>query len=142
MPVPATRFAEVVARDAHPLVVGRRGQHALQQLAVAGLRLRLAAQGSARLGEARRQRVANPLQLGEPGDARLVERGPNASLDPDPGECLRAQVGELPLEMADLTAQLSPCEALVASHSQHAERFSIEQIRHRPVAECRSQQRG
>jgi hypothetical protein len=35
------------------------------------------------------------------------------------------------LKTADLTAQLSPREALVASHSKRLECVSIEQIRHK-----------
>lgn len=41
MPVATTWLADIGAGDPHPLVLGRSGQHLLQQLAVAGLQLSL-----------------------------------------------------------------------------------------------------
>jgi hypothetical protein len=129
--VTAAGLADVGARDAHPLVLGRRRQHFPQQLAVAGLQLVAPVQRLPGRGDARRERVAHPLELFEPGDARLgVTRG-DRRVEREAGEGLGSQAGELMLETTDLTPQLSACEALVASHSQLRERVSIEQIRHK-----------
>jgi hypothetical protein len=40
------------------------------------------------------------------------------SVEAQPRECLDGQAGELVLKPADLTAQLGPREALIASHAQ------------------------
>lgn len=68
----AARQAKVVARDPHPPVVPRRGQHPLQQLAVAGLELAPLPQRAMRVLDPRRQRVANRLQLTEVEHATLA----------------------------------------------------------------------
>ncbi len=84
------------------------------------------AQRDARLADAFGERIAHPLELLEPGDARLAETGGNAGVEGEPGESLRTQPRELVLEAADLAAQLGAREALVASHSKRRKRFSIE----------------
>lgn len=132
MPVPAARRADVLARDPHPLVLGRRRQHPLQQLAVPRLQLILVTQGEARLGYAVRERVPDPLQLPEPGDAGLGEGTRYAAVESETREGLGAEARELKFEAADLAPKLGAREALVASHSKRRERVSIEQIRHEP----------
>jgi len=127
VPVAAARLADVVAGDAQPLVIGGRGQHAPQQLAVLRLQRRLPLQSLASVGDTCRQRVAHPLQLLEAGDARLAEGGRRGGVDADSWKGLREQMGQLYLEAADLTAQLGAGEALVAPRPQ---RVSFEQNRH------------
>ena len=126
----AARLAQVLTGDAHPLVLGGRGEHPLQQLAVVGLQLVALLERRARRGDALGERVTNLLELTEPGDARLPERGGHAGVQAEAREGLDAESGELPLETTDLAAQLSACEALIASHSKRSKRVSIEQIRH------------
>lgn len=122
----AARLADVGARDPHPLVIGRGDQHLLEQIAVAPLQLILLTQGTTRLGDAIGERVANSLELLEPGYARLGKAGWNRGIEPEPGKGLGAKPGELVLEAADLTAQLDAREALIASHSKRREHVSIE----------------
>lgn len=142
MPVAASRLANVGARDPHPLVLGGRRQHLLEQLAVAGLQFILLAQGltgdSNPLGES----VANLLQLLEPGNPGDGEAGRDPGVERKARKGLGTETGQLVLEAADLTAQLSAREALIASHSKRLENVSIEQIRHKPEIECRSRRRG
>jgi len=142
MPVAATRLADIGTRDPHPLVLGRRRQHVLEQLAVAGLQLILLAQGLTSDGDPLSQGIANLLKLLEPGDARHGEAGRDLGVEREAGEGLSAEAGQLVLEAADLTAQLSAREALVASHSKRLECVSIEQIRHKTRIECKSRRRG
>jgi hypothetical protein len=113
-------------------VLGGGGEHLLEQLAVAGLDDRALAQRDVRGRDPLGKRVAHLLQLLEPGDSRLGEAGRDAGVQLQPGKRLGAQPAQLVFEPADLTAQLSPCEALVAPHSERAKRLSFEQIRHRP----------
>jgi hypothetical protein len=126
VPVAATRLADVGTRDSQPLVLGGRGQHFLEQVAVASLELVLLAKRDARFGDSSRQGVAHPLELFQPRDARLVERRRDPRVEGQAGEGLRAQGRELVLEAGDLTTQLDACEALVASHSKRGECVSIE----------------
>jgi hypothetical protein len=140
--VAASRLADVGTRDPHPLVLGRRRQHPLKQLAVAGLQLVLLAQGLPSDGDPLGQGIANLLQLLEPGDPGHGETGRNLGVEGETGEGLGAETGQLVLEAADLTAQLSAREALVASHSKCLESVSVEQIRHKTRIECRSSRRG
>jgi hypothetical protein len=129
--VPASRLADVGARDPHPLVLGRRRQHPLQQLAVAGLQFVLLAQGLARNGDPLGEGIAHLLQLLEPGDPGHGEAGWDLGIEGEARKCLGAKTGQLMLEATDLTTQLSAREALVASHSKRRECVSIEQIRHK-----------
>jgi hypothetical protein len=140
--VAAPRLADVGARDPHPLVLGRRRQHVLEQLAVAGLELVLLAQCLASDRDPLGQGVADLLQLLEPGDPGHGEAGRDLGVEPETREGLGAEAGQLVLETADLTAQLSAREALVASHSKRLECVSIEQIRHKTRIECKSRCRG
>jgi hypothetical protein len=117
-------------------VLGRGGEHPLERLTVAGLELGALGESVAGTGDPRGKRIAHPLQLLEVGDSRLAKLRANSGVDAKPGEPLDAEAGELVLEAPDLAAQLSACEALVASHLMRGEHVPIEQIRHRPVIEC------
>jgi hypothetical protein len=130
--VAAAGLADVGAGDPQPLVLGRRGEHPLEQLAVAGLDHRALAQGDVGGGDPVAERVPHLLQLLQPGDPRLGETGRHARVELEPGKSLSRETTQLVFEPADLTAQLDPREALVAPHPERAERLSFEQIRHRP----------
>lgn len=139
MPVPATRLTDVGASDPQPLVIGGRGQHPAQQLAVAGLQFALFLEGDAGDGDPLSEGVAHLLQLVEAGDARLGEMTGDGGVDRKAGKRLDGEAGELVLEPSDLAPQLSAREALVASDSKRREHVSIEQIRHKDRSECKSQ---
>ncbi len=126
MPVTTAGLTDVGARDPYPLVLGGRGQHFLEQLAIAGLQFIPLDQGATRLGNAIGEGVANSLELLEPGYARLGKAGRNRRIERQAGKGLGAEAGELVLEAADLAPQLDACEALVTSHSKRRERVSIE----------------
>lgn len=141
MPVPTAGLADVSARDPHPLVLRRSRQHVLEQLAIAGLQLILPAQGVTSGGNPIRQGIANLLELLEPGDAGYGKAGGDPGVERQTRKSLSAETGQLVLETADLTAQLSTREALVASHSKRRKCVSIEQIRHKTQFECKSRRR-
>lgn len=131
MPVPTTRLTDIGAGDPQPLVLGRRRQHAAQQLTIAGLQLTLRLQRQARRGDPLGKRVAHLLQLVEAGNPRFGEMAGDRSVDDDARKGLGREAGELVLEAGDLAPQLGAREALVASHSKRRERLSIEQIWHK-----------
>ena len=131
MPVAAAGHADVVAAHLNPLEVGRRGDHLAQQLAIAGLEAILLAQRPLCRGDPVRQLVAQPLQLPQVEDPRLRGHRADAVVELDPAEGLGQEAGELALEMADLTPQLDPGEALVDLDAEPHRAVSFEQIRHR-----------
>jgi len=139
--VAAAGFADVLAGDAHPLVIGRSGQHPLEQLAVAGLQLGLRVQRPARLGDALGERVAHALELGEVGDTGGAPRSRYGGIDREARKGLRREGHQLLLDAPDLAAQLGPRKALVAPNSKRGKRVSFEQIRHKTRDECRSRRR-
>lgn len=126
MPVATARLADVSARNPHPLVLGGSRQHFLQQVAISSLEFVLLPQGMAGLPDPIRKRVANPLELLEPGDAWLDKARRDLCLEREALKGLGAEKGQLVLKPTDLTAQLSAREALVASHSKRRQRVSIE----------------
>jgi hypothetical protein len=132
MPVSAPRLADVGVRDPHPLVLSGRGEHLLQQLAVARLHDGTLAQGHPRRRDPLGERVAHLLELLESGDPRRGKASRHVGIERQARKSLGREPAKLVLEPADLTAQLNPCEALVAPHPKRAERLSFEQIRHRP----------
>ena len=142
MPVPTAGLADVGAGDPQPLVLRGRGQHVLQQLAVAGLELILLAQGLAGMSDPAGERIADSLELGEIGNARLCVARGYPDVEREAREGLGTQAGELVFQAADLATQLSAREALVASRPQCRQRLSIEQLRHRPGNQCRSRNPG
>lgn len=130
MPVAAARQAEIVARDLHPLEVLRSREHAVEQLMVAGLELVALAQRPAGVLDPRREGVADRLQLAEVERARLPRERRHAGIEPEPREGLGDQGGELPIEAADLAAELGAGKPLVAAYPQRVEVVSFEQMRH------------
>jgi hypothetical protein len=131
--VSAARLAEVGAGDLKPFVLGRRGQHPLEQLAVGGLGLGPLAQGAAGVGDPVGERVADLLQLAEADQARLVRRGGHPRVDRHPREGPRGEAPELVLEAADLAPQLGARKALVAPDAKAGKGLSVEQLRHEPL---------
>jgi hypothetical protein len=119
-------LADVGAGDSHPLVLGRRRQHPLEQLAIARLQLVLPDQGAPGLGNAIGERVANPLELLEPSHPRLGKASRDRGIERETWKGLGAEAGELMLETTDLATQLRAREALIASNSKRRERVSIE----------------
>jgi hypothetical protein len=132
MPVAAPRLTDVGAGDPQPLVLGRLGQHLLEQLAIARLQFVLLVQGAPRDGDPIGKGVADPLQVLQVGDPRHVRAGRHLDVEDDAGKGLGREAGQLVLEAADLAPQLDAREALVAPHSKHRECVSIEQFWHKP----------
>lgn len=126
----AARQAEVVARDLHPLVLGRRRQHLLQQLVVAPLELVARAQRPLRLADTLRERVADRLQVTQPEDPGRRRDGGDAGLDPLPLEALGDERAELSFEAADLAPQLRSRQPLVATRAEWRKTISFERCRH------------
>lgn len=98
----ATRLADVGARNPQPLVLGGRGQHAPQQLAVARLQLALRLQFQARSGDPLRERIAHPLELLETGNTRRMEAGRNGGVENQPRKRLGVEARKLVFEPGDL----------------------------------------
>jgi hypothetical protein len=136
--VATTGQTEVVAAHLHPLEVRRRGQHPAQQLVIRGLDPGALAQGQPCLGDPLGEVVAQLLELAETEDPGLTADRGDAVVDLDPAEGLGEETAELALEMADLTPQLDPGEALVDLDVELIQAVSCEQIRHRADCECRS----
>jgi|GEM_PF-4186601 len=78
------------------------------------------------------QRVADSLELLEPGDSRLAEPTGDAGVELQSRKGLGAETGELVLEPADLAPQLSARKPLIASNSKRSERLSFKHVRHKP----------
>ena len=138
MPVPTARQTEVVTTHLHPLEICRRSQHLAQQLVVPGLDAGALAQGQPRFGNPLGKIVAQPLELAEAENPGLTAERGDTVVDLDSTEGLGEKAGELALEMADLTPQLDPGEALVDLDVKLIQAVSFEQIRHRADCECRS----
>ena len=128
--MPAAGLADVRARDPQPPVLGRGLDHATQQLAIARLECLAVPERNARAGDSVGESVPHALELFETGKPRTGRCRGNAGVYFDPRERLRREPRELPLEAADLTAQLGAGEALVAADSKR-NRLSFEQFRHR-----------
>jgi len=122
-------LTDVGAADADPPVALRGGEHVLKKFAVGLLDEGALGKGPMGLGEARRERVAHLLQLAEVEDARRPG-GADPIRNVDPAHALGDQSRELPLQLADLPAQLHPGEPLVyldpvknSRHEQILSRF-------------------
>jgi hypothetical protein len=122
VPVAAARQAEVGAADPQPAVALRSGEHVVEQVAVLLLELLALDQRPAGLADAAGERVAALLQLTEVEHPRRP-RGGDPVRHVDPAEALGNQPGELPLQPADLPAQLGAGKSLV-------DRDSVEQTPH------------
>ena len=114
MPVAAARLADVGAADADPRVALRGDDHVGKKLAVDLLDEGAPGERPASLVEAGRKRVAHLLELPEPEHPRRPG-GLDPVRDDDPSQPLGDQPPELPLELADLPAQLGAREPLVDS---------------------------
>jgi len=113
-------------------VLGRSGQHLLQQLAVASLQFSPILQLTPRNPDTGRERVPDCLEVAETKRSRLPRKGPNAGVNLDAGKGVGEECAELRLETADLTPQLDSGEPLVAVYSKLSASVSVEQIRHSP----------
>ena len=113
-------------------MLGRSGQHLLQQIAVAGLQFSPILQLTPRSPDPCRERVANGLEVTKAQRARLSRKSPNASIDLDTWKGIGKECAELRLETADLTPQLDSGEPLVAVYTKRSASVSVEQIRHSP----------
>jgi hypothetical protein len=113
-------------------VLGRSGQHLLQQLAIAGLELGPVPQLALRGADPGRERVADGLEIAKAERPRLPRKGADAGIDLNAGEGVGEKRAELCLETADLTPQLNSGEPLVAVYAKRSEFVSVEQIRHSP----------
>lgn len=129
----AARLADVGAGDPHPLVLRRSGQHALEQLAVAGLELGALPQLQLGAADPGRQRVAHRLQLTEVERPRLGRDRGDAGVELEAGKRLGDERAELRFEAPDLASQLRPGEPLVTIDAKRSAILSIQQIRHSPA---------
>jgi len=116
--VAAARLANVGTGDSQPLVLGGRGEHVAQQLAIVLLQLVALAQRDTSLGDPSRQGVAHSLQLTEVSNSRRSCRAGRASVNPKPREGLGRKTGQLPLEAPDLAPQLGTSKSLVTVDSE------------------------
>jgi hypothetical protein len=138
--VAAARLADVGAADADPGVALRGGEHVPQQLPVGLLDEGALREGAVGFGEAGRERVANLLQLTQVEDPRRPG-GVDPIGDLDPAHPFGEEPGDLPLELADLAAQLGPRAPLLGTEPlsfcsplgykrKVVDRSPVEQIRH------------
>lgn len=118
MPVAATSLAEIVTRDPQPLVVARRGEHALEQLPVAALELGPLAKGQAGVLDAIRELVADRLELAQAKRAGRRCASRDVGRQAEPREGLGEERGKLPFEASHLSPQLGAGEALAAAYLQ------------------------
>jgi hypothetical protein len=116
--VPAAGLPDRVARYPQPLVIGRRGQHAVEQLAVAAVEVLALAQGRARVLDAGREGVAQRLELAQVQRLAVRREGGHPGGDLDPRESLGGERRETVLEAADLAPQLGAGAKLVAAYSE------------------------
>ncbi len=128
----AARFADVGTGDPHPLVLGRRVEHPLEQLAIASLELLALGQRSSGPGNSLGQRIAHPLELVQPGYPRLGEAAWNLGIDLESRKRLGPQPCQLVLKPADLTPKLGTRKPLIASNSKRSERLVFKHLRHEP----------
>jgi hypothetical protein len=132
VPSAAARLADVGAADPHPLELGRRIEHFLQQLTVLILDQHSIAKSGAGFGDAVGETIANGLQLPEvkyPWNGRTSVTL-NAMRDLGVAEGFAEERGQLRLQARDLTAQLEPSLALVDSAPEPGELLTFQQSGH------------
>jgi hypothetical protein len=127
--VAASGLADVLTGYLQPLEPGGVGKHSLQELAVLGLAPRSLLQCLARIRDPSRQRVAHGLQLTEVEHPRLTGPGRDRCVENRAWERIGDEAGELALEAADLSPQLSPRQALVAG-DEKVGGVSLQEVRH------------
>lgn len=101
----AAGLADVLVGDPHPAEALRLGDHALEQLAVSLLDVDAGGQLGLGVAQAQRERVAHPLQLGDPEDPGAPGRC-DPELDPLTRIGGREKLPEPQLEPGDLAAQV------------------------------------
>lgn len=134
--MPAPGLADVLAGNLHPLVVGRGGEHPLEQLAIRHLRGSPGPDLPARFGDPRGEAVAHSLQLAEPQGAGPRGRPGNARIDSETRERLGGQPRKLSLEATDLAPHLGAGAALAAGEQKLGRALSVEHVCHTRT-ECR-----
>ena len=141
MPGATAGQADVGAADPHPAVLLRGGDQRGENIAVGGLEGGALGKCAPRLRDARRERVAHLLQLAQPEQPRRP-RGLDPVRHDDPAEPLGDEPAELPLQLADLPAQLGASQPLVDQPSVLCRppgdkgqpvRLPFKQIRHRQI---------
>jgi hypothetical protein len=125
VPVPAAGQTEVVTRDLHPLVVPRGLEHPLQQLVIVPLELVTLAQGAAGVLHARRQGVADRLELAEVEHSRLARERRHLIGHLQATECLADQSRLLSFKPTDLASKLGTGKALVPIHLRRKPTISL-----------------
>jgi hypothetical protein len=142
VPVAAAGLADVEAADPDPAVVLRGGEHVGEKFSVGLLDEGTLGKGAVGLGEAGRERVADLLQLTE-----VENPGRPGGIDPvgdvDAPHPLGDPPSQLPFELADLPAQLSPRSRLarqprlpgspLGDQGQPVYLTPVEQIRHMQI---------
>jgi hypothetical protein len=112
VPVAATRLTDVGAADPQPGVLGGGGEQGGEQLAVGGLDRGPIGKSAARLADPGGEGIADLLELAEIEQARWSD-GTDPVRDLDPAEARGDESRQLPLEPADLTAQLGARPPLI-----------------------------
>ena len=132
MPGSAAGLADVGAGDPQPLVLGRSGQHPLEQLAVTGLELGALLQPKPGLADPRRQGVADSLQLAQAKRPRLTRNSADSGVDREARKGLGDERAKLGFEAPDLAPQLNARKSLVAVEAKLSAYLSLKQNRHSP----------
>ena len=113
MPSATAGLSDVVARNPHPLELGRIGEHRTQKLAVTGLELGALIEPQPRLSDPSREFIAHPLQLAQAEHPRLARDAAELGADLHPAKGVGEKAGQLPLEPANLAPQLGARQALI-----------------------------
>ena len=93
MPSPAARLANISSGDLHPLELGRRGEHLLEQRPISRLHASLLGKRLTRFADPRHKLVTQTLQLAKIEDSRLGCETAHAVLDCHPAEALPELAG-------------------------------------------------
>ena len=121
VPGTAAGLTDIVAEIRTHLNEAGAGQHARQQLAVAGLQMRPLRKQEPRLADSGGEFVADLLELAEVEHPRLSAATRNPVADLNPLERAGEKARELSLKAADLSPQLGARGAFVASGAKPGE---------------------
>jgi hypothetical protein len=113
VPHAASRLADLSIRDPHEPVAARVEQHLLEPHPVGDLELGALADRRAGSLDARREVVADALELAEVEQPRRAARPRRLLVEPSHRKSGHERVGEFPLELVDLGPQRPPCRPLV-----------------------------
>lgn len=108
----APALADVLVRDPEPAEAAGLGDHPLERLPVSLLRVGATRQLGLSLAKPYRERVANPLEIGDAEDPRAPGRRDRIA-DSPARERGREELRELMLESADLAPQVGAHPPLV-----------------------------